>query len=191
LGKNRFLGWQLMALVYLATLPAIAFSQGRPDIIWAKGGHSGSVNSVAYSPDGQLLASGSSDETIKIWRQDGTFIRSLAIPLSGNPQLFDVRSVAISPDGTTVAFWAPDVDGRIQLWVRDLRIPQARALPDTVITEHDADGLQVAFSPDGRALVAFLGGKLKRISLDGGSPQTLADASQARGATWGVTYTTT
>jgi len=31
-----------------------------------------------------------------------------------------------------------------------------------------------------------LGGKLKRISLDGGSPQTLADAPQPRGATWGA-----
>jgi hypothetical protein len=59
-------------------------------------------------------------------------------------------------------------------------------LPDTAITEHDVTGLQPVFSPDGRALVAFLNGKLQRISLDGGSPQTLADAPQPRGATWGV-----
>jgi Tol biopolymer transport system component len=85
-----------------------------------------------------------------------------------------------------VAFWAPDEAGRIQLWVRDLRNPQARLLPDTLITEHDVTGLQPVFSPDGRALVAFLNGKLQRISLDGGSPQTLADAPQPRGATWGV-----
>jgi Tol biopolymer transport system component len=116
---------------------------------------------------------------------DARTARFLAIG-APHQRFFTHAAPAISPDGTTVAFWAPDAAGRTQLWVRDLGTPQARALPDTVITEHDADGLQPAFSPDGRALVAFLGGKLKRISLDGGSPQTLADASQPRGATWGV-----
>ena len=101
-------------------------------------------------------------------------------------RFFTHAAPAISPDGTTVAFWAPDTAGRVQLWVRDLGAPQARALPGTVINEHDTDGLQPAFSPDGRALVVFMGGKLKRISLDGGSPQTLADAANPRGATWGA-----
>ena len=106
----------------------------------------------------------------------------------GAPQqrFYTHAAPAISPDGSTVAFWAPDDAGRIQLWVRDLGSPQARVLPDTLITEHDVTGLQPVFSPDGRALVAFLNGKLQRISLDGGSPQTLADAPQPRGATWGV-----
>ena len=95
-------------------------------------------------------------------------------------------SPAISPDGMTVAFWAPDAGGRIQLWVRDIRQPQARALPDSVIGEFDSDGMQPSFSPDGRTLLAMFHGKLKRIPLDGGSPQTIADAPQPRGATWGV-----
>ena len=101
-------------------------------------------------------------------------------------RFFTHPAPAISPDGTTVAFWAPGADGRIQLWVRDLATPKARVLPDTVIEERDVDGLQPAFSPDGRSLLVFLGGKLRRVSLDGGSPQILADASQPRGATWGA-----
>ena len=44
---------------------------------------------------------------------------------------------------------------------------------------------QPAFSPDGRTLVVFMDTKLKRVSLDGGSPQTLADAPNPRGATLG------
>ena len=40
-------------------------------------------------------------------------------------------SPAISPDGTTVAFWAPDADGRVLLWVRDLHRPQARPIPES------------------------------------------------------------
>ena len=31
-------------------------------------GHTGNVNSVAFSPDGQTLASGSSDNTIRLWK---------------------------------------------------------------------------------------------------------------------------
>ena len=92
----------------------------------------------------------------------------------------------ISPDGTTVAFWAPDADGRVQLWVRNLGSPQARALPDTVIAGLEMEGFQPAFSPDGRTLLAFMDGKLKRVALDGGSPQTLVDAANPRGATWGA-----
>lgn len=32
------------------------------------------VNSVAFSPDGQLIASGSDDATIKVWKSDGTLV---------------------------------------------------------------------------------------------------------------------
>src|SRR5882762_3457553 len=103
LGKNPFSRWRLIASALLTVLPTVAFSQGRPDIVWASGGHSGSANSVAYSPDGQLLVSGSSDETIKLWRRDRTFIKSLSIPYNINAQLADVRSVAVSPDGKLLA----------------------------------------------------------------------------------------
>jgi WD40 repeat protein len=39
-------------------------------------GHSGSVNSVFFSPDGQKLASGSNDNTIKIWDLGKISLRS-------------------------------------------------------------------------------------------------------------------
>jgi WD40 repeat protein len=83
-------------LAWAVVLPA--FGQGRPDIVWMRGGHSGSVTSVAFSPDGSLIASGSRDYTIKLWRvSDGALVqtydqetgtRVLSIQFSPNGLLF-------------------------------------------------------------------------------------------------------
>jgi len=88
---------------------------------------------------------------------------------------------AISPDGTQVAFWAPDERGRVMLWNRRFDVPDARALPGTEI---DGDPYQAFWAPDGRALAYFADGKLKRVGLDGGAPQPLADAMHPRGGSW-------
>jgi WD40 repeat protein len=151
LGENRFGGWCLVASTLLTFLPVIAFCQGRPNITWAKAGHSDSVNSVTYSPDGQLLVSGSSDRTIKIWRHDGTFIRSLAIPYDPNAQLTDVRSVAISPDSTLIAAGVEQYNagsqtsfGAVQIW----RISNGMLVQN--FTGYGAAVNSVAFSPDGQ-----------------------------------------
>jgi Tol biopolymer transport system component len=88
---------------------------------------------------------------------------------------------AISPDGTQVAFWAPDERGRVMLWNRRFDVPDARPLPGTEI---NGDPYQAFWAPDGRALAFFADGKLKRIALDGGAPQPLADATHPRGGSW-------
>jgi hypothetical protein len=84
-----------------------------------------------------------------------------------------------------VAFWAPDADGAVKLWLRDLHAAHARALPESTITDPNNEGYLLEFSFDGRSLLAHLDAKLKRIPLDGGSPQTIVDAPDPRGFSWG------
>ncbi|MDQ5856733.1 MAG: protein kinase [Acidobacteriota bacterium] len=91
--------------------------------------------------------------------------------------------LALSPDGRRLAFVATTADGRDLLWTRALDSLEARALEGT-------DGANYPFwSPDGRFLAFFAGGKLKKIDTAGGSPQTLCNATAPRGGSWGSTGT--
>jgi len=73
-------------------------------------GHNEDVKSVAFSPDGKTIASGSSDDTIKLWEvSTGKLIKTL----TGHNKY--VSSVAFSPDGKTIA--AGSGDETIKLWL--------------------------------------------------------------------------
>jgi serine/threonine protein kinase len=88
------------------------------------------------------------------------------------------QSFAISPDGRRLAFVAADSSGKPRLWVRQLDSLNPQPLPGT-------DGASSPFwSPDSRFIGFFGDGKLKKIDVSGGSPQTLCDAPHNRGGTW-------
>ena len=94
------------------------------------------------------------------------------------PAGVDPISLALSPDGRRLAFVATG-GSTAGLWVRLLDQTSAQLLPGT-------EGASYPFwAPDGRTVAFFAGGKLKRVDLAGGGPQTLADAPGARGGTWG------
>jgi eukaryotic-like serine/threonine-protein kinase len=96
----------------------------------------------------------------------------------------DSNSVAISPDGTMVAY----VTGSLsqsdpQLWVRDLRTITARRL-------EGADGVTLLFwSPDSRRIGFFTNNKLKTIAVSGGRADVLCEAPNGRGAFWAASNT--
>ena len=78
---------------------------------------------------------------------------------------FGSGPAVVSPDETRLAFTAIDHDGSIKLWTRSLKASDATAIPGT-------DGAASPFwSPDGRSLGFFAGGKLKTVELNGGNVQ--------------------
>lgn len=113
--------------------------------------------------------------------------RSAAAP-PGEPVVFsptlpwrdaNLDSPAVSPDGRRIAFIAGDRGD--QIVVRNVDALQAQPLKGT----NGARTGGVFWSPDGRSLGFFAGGKLKTIELATGRIDELADAPSAYGGTWG------
>ena len=106
-------------------------------------------------------------------------LRLTVAPPPGESLVFSTNQggVAISPDGRTLAFVATS-QGTPMVWLRRLDSLAAKPLAGT------EGGYYPFWSPDSRFLGFFAGGKLKKIEIRGGLPQTLADAAEARGGSW-------
>jgi WD40 repeat protein len=117
-------------------------------------GHDSTVNGMAFSPNGQRIASSSADGTIRVW--DTTSGKEV-VTLKANKK--EVRSVCFSPDGKRLV--SAGLDGTLRIWS-----PAEGKLLIT-LKGHEGGATCVAFSPDGKTIAS--GGADKEVRLWPGS----------------------
>ncbi|KIO01869.1 hypothetical protein M404DRAFT_149210 [Pisolithus tinctorius Marx 270] len=115
-------------------------------------GHDTTVNSVAFSPDGKRIVSGSEDDTVMVWDAErGVQIGS---PLEGHTE--EVYSVAFSPDGKWIV--SGSLDMTVGVWDAEGGVQVGCPLEG-----HTEAVTSVAFSPDGKRIVSGSTDKTVRI----------------------------
>ncbi|MDF0553334.1 WD40 repeat domain-containing protein [Kamptonema sp. UHCC 0994] len=97
------------------------------------------VQGVAFSPDGQMIASASSDEKIKLWNKDGSLIHTF----TGHKG--SVYRVRFSPDGKTLA--SASADNTVKLWSNTGQLLKN-------LKDHKNKVKDVSFSPDGKIIAS-------------------------------------
>jgi WD40 repeat protein len=108
-----------------------------------------SVNRLAFSNDGRMLAGAEEDGTIRIWKvASGQSEKTLTA-------LTEITALAFAPNGETLATAA--TDNTISIWNLQTRLPQAK------LQKHDATINALAFSPNGQWLAS--GGDDRTIVL--------------------------
>jgi serine/threonine protein kinase/Tol biopolymer transport system component len=109
------------------------------------------------------------------------FVR-LNVDLGPEARLLNDRgrhTIAVSPDGTRIAFSCEAPGGELRICTRKLDQTGVTALAGTEGVE------KIFFSPDGQWIGYGARGKLKKVSVQGGASFVLADAPFDRGAAWG------
>jgi WD40 repeat protein len=107
--------------------------------------HTASVSSVAFSPDGQRIISGSWDDLLKVWSVSA---RKEVASLAGHTN--SVFSVAFSPDEQH--FVSGSEDGLVKVW----SVSDGKEV--ALLAGHTKSIISVALSPDGQLVYCF--GKL-------------------------------
>jgi WD40 repeat protein len=112
-----------------------------PKIVRTFEGHNGAIKSIDISRDGRMVATGSTDRTVRVWDFQSA---NLVYELQGHSK--DVNCVTFSPDGKTLA--SGGADGIINLWNMN---NGSRIISKPV---HKGFVRDLVFSPDGKLLAS-------------------------------------
>lgn len=156
--------------------------------IWSRDGkllktlteHKSWVNKISFSPDGTLMATASSDNTVKLWsfgctNSEGNRCLKVKVELLKTLDQTDkghsnwVTDVSFSPDRTNLV--TASRDGTVKIW------NQNGVLQKTIFVSNNSEENQVwgvSFSPDGSTIAAaYEDTTVKLFNLDGSLQQTL------------------
>ena len=140
------------------------------------------TNAVAFSQDGQTVATGGADGNVRLW--DAATGQEIGPPMSSDAK--PVAAVTFSPDGTLVA--AGSADGNVQLW--DTATEQEAG---TALVAGAAEVDALAFSQDGKLLATGgQDGAVRLWDVATGSPvgTTMATGDAVSALTFGAGGTT-
>jgi WD40 repeat protein len=107
-------------------------------------GHDDHITSVAFSPDGEQIASASMDKTLQLWNVETC--SSIGQPMKGDHK---ITSIAFSPSLDSKQIASGSGDNTIQLWNTEtsVRIGQ-------LMKGHHDEIVSIAFSPDGKQIAS-------------------------------------
>ncbi|MBT7696295.1 MAG: WD40 repeat domain-containing protein, partial [Desulfobacterales bacterium] len=150
--KLKF-AFRILTVVFtILVISTPSLADEKPEI-FVQFGHTRSITSVAFTPDGRFIVSGSRDETIKIWEAStGREIRTI----SGIGE--DISSIAISPCGRYIISADEDYSENLKLW------DMASGKKIKTFKGHKSNyGISVTFSPNGEYVIS--GDRDKNLKL--------------------------
>ncbi len=116
--------------------------------------HQDTIQSISFSPDGQMIVTGSYDNTVKLWKRNGSLFKTLV------GHTATVMSVAFSPDSQLIA--SGSYDGTLRLW-------DSSGSLIWMIDAHEANAVNsVSFGPDGVIATASSDRTIKLWQVENG-----------------------
>ncbi|WP_263420148.1 WD40 repeat domain-containing protein [Tolypothrix sp. PCC 7601] len=110
-------------------------------------GHHSYIRSVIFSPDGETIATGSDDQTVKLWNRKGQLLKSF----DAHARL--INSISFSPDGQIVT---NSNDDTAKLWSREGKLI-------ATLVGHKDNVNSATFSPDGKILATASSDKTVKL----------------------------
>jgi WD40 repeat protein len=117
------------------------------------------LDSISFSPNGQIIASGSDSGIVKLWQSNGKFITTL----KGHQN--KINSISFSPDSQVIA--SASQHGNIKLWHRDGSLTKT-------ISAHSIGVVSAIFTADNNLVSTSKDGKIKFWTLNGNLTKTIS-----------------